>query len=89
MLNGALFAVSAVIMAVNILFYHDAMVAAIIARNESQGRSITLEAAERAVALSPYGFALLGAMAAILYFCRERAAASVAKSLDRPLDSSS
>ncbi|SIT54535.1 membrane hypothetical protein [Mesorhizobium prunaredense] len=75
LLNGALLASGVFVMAVNILFYHDAMVAAIIARNENQGRLITLEAAERAVALSPYGFVLLGVMAAILYFCRERPAA--------------
>ncbi|MGX5831617.1 hypothetical protein [Mesorhizobium sp. 43Arga] len=74
LLNGALLAVGAVAMAINILFYHDAMVAAIIARNENQGREITVEAAERAVALSPYGFVLLGVMAAVLYFCRERRA---------------
>ncbi|MER9518451.1 hypothetical protein NKI44_14010 [Mesorhizobium sp. M0614] len=70
--NAALLAVGAVAMAVNILFFHDAMVTAIITRNENQGREITLEAAERAVALSPYGFVLLGVMAAVLYFCRER-----------------
>lgn len=73
--TGALLAVGSVVMAINILFYHDAMVTAIITRNENQGREITMEAAERAVALSPYGFVLLGVMAAVLYFCRERRAA--------------
>lgn len=76
LLTGALLAVGSVAMATNILFFHDAMVDAIITRNENQGREITLEAAERAVALSPYGFVLLGVMAAILYFCRERRAAA-------------
>jgi hypothetical protein len=74
LLNGVILAIGAVAMVINVLFYHDAMVAAIIARNENQGREITVEAAEKAVALSPYGFVLLAVMGVVLYFCRERRA---------------
>jgi hypothetical protein len=71
--NSALLALGAAIMAGNLLFFREAMVAAQLNRRLNQGLAADPQAAESVVAYAPlYGAVFFGALAAILYLCRER-----------------
>ncbi|WP_217578345.1 hypothetical protein [Mesorhizobium sp. GbtcB19] len=67
--------------AINVIFSRDAMIATMVARAASKGRSFPVEKAEAYVRVSLYFTVLLIAiMLTLLYFCRERPAA------ERPLE---
>ena len=71
--NAVLLAVGVVVSAINFVFYREELIMAMIVRHENQGRPIDLEQVERAVAFGPLSAAaMIGAMAVLLYFCRER-----------------
>ena len=73
LLNAALLVLGAAIMAGNLLFFREAMVAAQLNRRLNQGLPADPQAAESVVAYSPlYGAVVFGVLAVILYFCRER-----------------
>ncbi|MGX9576409.1 hypothetical protein [Mesorhizobium sp. f-mel] len=81
--NALLFASTLPLAAINQMFSHDALLASIMARANSQGRPFTMEKAELYARLSIYyAILLVVVMLAILYFCRERPAASVERSLE-------
>lgn len=71
--NGILLTFGAVMMAVNLLFFRDAMVAAQVERRLSQGLAPDIEAAEAVVSMAPvYGGVVFALLYLLLYFCRAR-----------------
>ncbi|CAN7233659.1 hypothetical protein [Mesorhizobium sp. LjNodule214] len=81
--NALLFASTLPLAAINQLFSHDALVASMVARANSEGRTFTMEKAELYARLSIYYAVLLVVvMLAILYFCRERPATAAERSLE-------
>lgn len=71
--NAALLGLGAVIMAGNLLFFRDAMIAAQLNRRINQGLPADPQAAESVVAYAPlYGVVSFGVLAVVLYFCRGR-----------------
>lgn len=79
--NALLFASVLPLTAINLIFSHDALIASMVARAASQGRSFPVEKAEVYARVSPYyAILLVAVMLAILYFCRERPVASADRS---------
>ena len=75
LLNAALLAFGAAMMAVNLVYFRDTMVAAQINRRLNQGLPAELESAEAVVSNAPiYGGVFFALMFVLLYFCRERPA---------------
>lgn len=70
--NAVLIALGAAMLAINLAFYHDAMVAAQITRRINQGLPVDPAAAEAVVASAPlYSFGLFALLFVLVYLCRE------------------
>lgn len=83
--NALLFVSVLPLTIINLAFSHDALIASMVARAASQGRSFPVEKAELYARISVYFAILLVAiMLALLYFCRERTVLSS----DRPFEGS-
>ncbi|MER9753428.1 hypothetical protein NKJ46_08220 [Mesorhizobium sp. M0166] len=81
--NALLFASVLPLTAINLIFSRDALVASMVARAASQGRSFPVEKAELYARVSIYyAILLVAVMLTILYFCRERPAVSVERSFE-------
>ncbi|MDX8525491.1 hypothetical protein RFM68_13310 [Mesorhizobium sp. MSK_1335] len=79
--NALLFVSVLPLTAINVTFSRDALVASMVARAASQGRSFPVEKAEvYARASLYYAVVLIAIMLTLLYFCRERPA------VERPLE---
>ncbi|TIS94405.1 hypothetical protein [Mesorhizobium sp.] len=81
--KALLFASVLPLTAINLIFSHDALIASMVARAASQGRSFPVEKAEVYARVSiSYAILVAAVMLAILYFCRERPAVSVERSFE-------
>ncbi|UVK42689.1 hypothetical protein BPNPMPFG_004392 [Mesorhizobium sp. AR07] len=86
--NALLFASALPVTVINVAFSRDALIASIIARAASQGRSLPVEKAEVYARGSVYyAIVLIAVMLVILYFCRERPGVSAGKPLEGSPDS--